>query len=240
MIVAVSCDRRAFGPKPDSHRVRPARAEVFLKACIVDKLRQTGLQPILLAPDSSAETIEWVAEHCAGIVVTGGAFDIDPRWYGQAVAGRIDHIDEGRTQMEMQLATVALERQIPMLGICGGMQVLAVVAGGTLIQDIATAEPTALEHEQPTDPAEAWHDVHLVSPKWQRWYGSDTIRVNSTHHQAVDQLGQCIVTGRANDGMIESIEIAEHPFCVGVQWHPELLLDDAIFMAFSRAIQDPS
>ena len=239
MIVAVSCDRRALGPKPVSHRVRPARAEVFLKECIVERLRAAGLQPILLAPDSSEALMEWVSENCAGIVVTGGSFDIDPKWYGQETQGRLDNPDEGRTQMEMRLTQIALERQIPLLGICGGMQVLAVVAGGTLIQDIATADPNALEHEQPTDPAEGWHDVHLNSPKWQAWYGQQTIQVNSTHHQAVDQLGKCIVTGRANDGMIEAIEIEDHPFCVGVQWHPELL-NDTIFVAFSRAIQDRS
>ena len=210
-----------------------------MKECILDQLRDAGLHPILLAPESSDELIEWVALHCSGVVVTGGAFDIDPKWYGQAVAGRLDNPDDGRTQMEMRLTEVALEKDIPLLGICGGMQVLAVVAGGTLIQDISTEHPDALEHEQPTDPAEAWHDVQLTSARWQEWYGQSTIRVNSTHHQAVDQLGKCSVTGRSNDGMIEAIEVEGHPFCIGIQWHPELL-NDTIFNAFSRAIQDQS
>jgi putative glutamine amidotransferase len=117
------------------------------------------------------------------------------------------------------------------------MQVLAVVGGGTLIQDIATRFPNALEHEQPTDPTETWHSVNLLDNQWKRWFGESRIEVNSTHHQAVDELGQCVVTGRSDDGIIEAIEIQGLPFCVGVQWHPELL-DNRIFQAFYQALRE--
>jgi len=237
MIVAVSCDRRASGPKPKSHRVRPARAEVFVKECVVEKLRAAGMQPILLPPEGSAELVDWVMESCDGVVITGGAFDIDPKWYGQEPQGRLDMIDEGRTHLEMQLAKTSIENNVPLLGLCGGMQVLAVVAGGTLIQDIATRYPEALEHEQPTDPAKTWHSVRLTSPRWQKWFGASSIQVNSTHHQAVDQLGQCVVVGKAPDGIVEAIEIPDLAFCVGVQWHPELV-DNKLFEAFGKAIRE--
>jgi len=237
MIVAVSCDRRSLGPKPVSHRVRPARAEVFVKECIVDQLRAAGMQAILLPPEGSDELVDWVINHCDGVVITGGAFDIDPKWYGQAQQGRLDMVDEGRTQLEMTLAKKAIDNNVPLLGLCGGMQVLAVVAGGTLIQDIATHDENALEHEQPTDPATTWHPVQLDSEKWQRWFGANEIQVNSTHHQAVDTLGDCVVTGRAPDGIVEAIELPELAFCVGVQWHPELV-DDTLFKAFGQAIRE--
>lgn len=237
MIVAVSCDRRTLGPKPISHRVRPARAEIFVKECIVEQLRAAGMQAILLPPEGSPALVDWVVQHCDGVVITGGAFDIDPKWYGQQQQGRLDMVDEGRTQLEMTLAKRAIESDLPLLGLCGGMQVLAVVAGGTLIQDIATRDPNALEHEQPTDPATTWHAVHLTSQKWKSWFGTDVIQVNSTHHQAVDALGRCVSVGRAPDGIVEAIEISELAFCVGVQWHPELV-DDTIFKAFGQAIRD--
>ena len=237
MIVAVSCDRRPLGPKPQSHRVRPARSEVFVKASVVDRLQQVGFEVVLVPPESSSVLVDWIMEHCDGVVITGGAFDIDPKWYGQTTEGRLDNVDEGRTQTEMLLAERAIARRLPLLGICGGMQVLAVVAGGTLIQDIATRYPNALEHEQPTDPSDPWHSVQLSDERWQHWFGQSTVEVNSTHHQAVDKLGQCVVTGRADDGIIEAIEIQGMPFCVGVQWHPELM-DNRIFQAFYQAIQD--
>lgn len=237
MIVAVSCDRRTLGPKPISHRVRPARAEIFVKECIVEQLRAAGMQAISLPPEGSPALVDWVVQHCDGVVITGGAFDIDPKWYGQQQQGRLDMVDEGRTQLEMTLAKRAIESDLPLLGLCGGMQVLAVVAGGTLIQDIATRDPNALEHEQPTDPATTWHAVHLTSQKWKSWFGTDVIQVNFTHHQAVDALGRCVSVGRAPDGIVEAIEISELAFCVGVQWHPELV-DDTIFKAFGQAIRD--
>ena len=236
MIVAVSCDRRSIGPKPLSHCVRPARAEVFVKECILQRLRTAGMQTVLLPPEGSTELVDWVVQHCDGIVITGGAFDIDPKWYGQEQQGRLDMVDEGRTQLEMLLAKRSIDQNIPLLGLCGGMQVLAVVAGGTLIQDIATHDPQSLEHEQLTDPATTWHDVHLESPRWREWFGSETIQVNSTHHQAIDDLGQCTVAGKAPDGIIEAIEISNLAFCVGVQWHPELV-DSTIFTAFGQAIR---
>lgn len=237
MIVAVSCDRRSVGPKPVSHRVRPARAEVFVKECILQQLRAAGMQTVLLPPEGSVDLVDWVVQHCDGVVITGGAFDIDPKWYGQHQQGRLDMVDEGRTQLEMSLAKKAIEQNIPLLGLCGGMQVLAVVAGGTLIQDIATHDPQALEHEQPTDPATTWHAVHLESQRWMEWFGSETIQVNSTHHQAIDDLGLCTVVGKAPDGIVEAIEIPNLAFCVGVQWHPELV-DSTIFTAFGQAIRE--
>ena len=195
------------------------------------------MQAVLLPPEGSSELVDWVMQHCDGVIITGGAFDIDPKWYGQEQQGRIDMVDEGvGTQLEMNLARKAIKQNIPLLGLCGGMQVLAVVSGGTLIQDISTHDPQALEHEQPTDPATTWHAVHLESRRWIEWFGSDTIQVNSTHHQAVDNLGQCTVVGKAPDGIAEAIEIPNLAFCVGVQWHPELV-DSTIFTAFGQAIR---
>ena len=166
------------------------------------------------------------------LIISGGAFDIDPSHYGEKAEGRIDRRDEERTIMELSLARAAIKNRIPVLGICGGMQVLAVAWGGALIQDIHTKFPEALEHEQPTDPAEGWHDVY-TSGILKEIYNSDVISVNSTHHQAVCPHERYSAVGKAKDGIIEAISISDHPFALGVQWHPELLRDSL----FSHLIQ---
>ena len=100
---------------------------------------------------------------------------------------------------------------------------MAVAMGGTLIQDISTQIPHALEHEQPSDPINPWHRVIIHSKRLQKIYQQETIEVNSTHHQAVSDTGIFSIAGIAEDGVIEAIEYENHPFCFGVQWHPELL-----------------
>ena len=129
------------------------------------------------------------------LIISGGAFDIDPSHYGEKAEGRIDRRDEERTILELSLARAAIENRIPVLGICGGMQVLAVACGGALIQDIHTRFPTAREHEQPTDPAKGWHDVY-TSGILKEIYNADVISVNPTHHQAVCEHERYSVVGR--------------------------------------------
>ncbi len=224
-MIAVTCDRRKLGPKPVSPRVRPPRPEIFVAESVVHQLRSVGAQAVLLPPSAHRleELFAWVSNSCSGLVITGGAFDIHPSHYGQAVGARLDRVDEDRTGLELGLAAFALETGLPVLGICGGMQALAVAAGGSLIQDIASQIPGAMEHEQPTDPAQPWHPVRLEPGRLSALFGAREIQVNSTHHQAVDQPGSLHIIGRAPDGVVEVVEHPAHPFCVGVQWHPELL-----------------
>ena len=229
IIVAITTDRREQSPKVHSTRVRPSRPEVFLKEQLVERIVAAGGSPILLPPLPQGANVEaycqWVCRNSAAVVISGGAFDIDPRHYGEAAQGRIDRIDEERTGLELALAEHCVRHKKPLLGICGGMQALAVALGGGLIQDIATENPDALEHEQPTDPAIPWHPVSFASSRFQDWYQSKQIMVNSTHHQAVRPCDAYRIAGQAPDGVIEAIELGDDTFCVGVQWHPELLSD---------------
>lgn len=227
-VIAVSADRSEGAPATGPNefgRIRPERAKSYVYEPIVQHIRSFGAEVIILPaePTDTQGLVDWVTRHCNAIVITGGAHDIHPSHYGQQVEGRLDRVDEGRTGLELTLAKAALERDIPCLGVCGGMQILAVAAGGTLIQDIKTFNPSALEHEQTTDPAEPWHTVAFEPGLVQKSYGCNIIRVNSTHHQAVDDPGPFLVTGRAPDGIVESIEHPELQCCVGVQWHPELI-----------------
>lgn len=201
----------------------------WVGAHYVTAVHDAGGLPLLLPPGPA--DVDALLDRVGAVVITGGAFDIHPAFYGQEVRGRLDHVDAARTTLELDLARAALARGVPVFGVCGGMQALNVAAGGTLVQDLP-AEPT---HEQPTDPAESWHDVWLQQPLT-AWMGSDVVAVNSTHHQAVDHPGDgFLVRGRSPDGVVEAIVHHGHPFAVGVQWHPERLGDTRLYAALVEA-----
>ena len=131
----------------------------------------------------------------------------------------------------------ALARDLPLLGICGGQQLLNVVLGGTLIQHIPDEVEGALVHEQPNPRHEAGHPVALAGDGLLRSIcGSSEMAVNSAHHQAVKAVGPGVVVNAvAPDGVVEGIEAPHYRFCLGVQWHPEYAVspsDSAIFRAF--------
>jgi putative glutamine amidotransferase len=175
-----------------------------------------------------------------GLVVTGGAFDVDPSLYGDATKHDTVRLKEGRTAAELALVTGAMARNMPVLGICGGQQLLAVALGGTLIQHIPDSVPNALAHEQPNPRHEPGHAIAITQGTLlHRIVGAGSMHVNSSHHQAVATPGpRARVNAIAPDGVIEGIEDAEHRFALGVQWHPEFLIDQGdrkIFDAFIAA-----
>jgi len=201
-------------------RVRPKPSEIWVAEPYLTAVRAAGGTPLIVAPEE--KNITKLIDICDAVVITGGHFDIHPSHYGEVQIGRIDHVDTARTDTELALARACIERDIPVLGVCGGMQALAVAAGGSLVQDIATDLENTIEHEQPTAPSTPWHEVTLSKGRLYDIFGS-VVEVNSTHHQSVKQAGSFSVTGIAPDGVIEAIERPDLRFCVGVQWHPELL-----------------
>ncbi len=226
MLVAVTCDRR-LGRGHDGPRVRPGRAEVWVSELTLDHLRAAGLTPILLPPGGT--DMETVLGAVAGVVITGGAFDIHPAHYGDAVTARLDRVDQARTGLELALVRECRRRHKPLLGICGGMQALVVGLGGGLLQHVDG-------HEQDEDPALPGHAI-TCEPGWE-WLGG---AVNSTHHQAVDpdRLGETTVVARAADGVIEAVAVPRMGM-LGVEWHPELLAapgSSAVFTYFADQVR---
>ena len=133
--ILISCDRREQGPVSKSSRIRPPRPEIFLKEALINGVVEAGALPILLPPLPlkvlSAQVLRELVQDVDGVVISGGAFDIDPRHYGQNQKGRLDRTDEDRTQTELLLAETVMEMKKPLLGICGGMQAMAVAQGGS-------------------------------------------------------------------------------------------------------------
>ena len=237
MIIGITSSFRKQSPvRTNNPRVRPPRPEIFLSQALIHQVRTAGGVPVVLPAGGEDKVIDWTLNTLDAVIVSGGAFDIHPSLYGQAVAARIDEVQPERSLFEINLIRRCIKENKPLLGICGGMQALAVATGGTLIQDIETQFPDALSHEQPSDPATAWHEVQFTDPWFVECYGQAKIDVNSTHHQAVDSAGACFISGRTVDGIVEAIRHPELNFCVGVQWHPELL-SNTLFKALVEHVE---
>lgn len=175
-----------------------------------------------------------------GLIVTGGAFDIDPALFGEQERHPSVTMKQARTAFELEAARLAVKRDLPLFGICGGAQLLNVVFGGTLIQHIPDSVEAALAHEQPGPRDRPGHSVSIVpGTRLERVCGAGELQVNSAHHQAVAELGNgLVINARAPDGVIEGIEHPGLAFCIGVQWHPEYEIsaaDHALFHSFVEA-----
>jgi putative glutamine amidotransferase len=205
-----------------------------------DAVVRAGGLPLMLPhrPDLAAQYGALID----GLVVTGGDFDVDPALFGDAQRHAAVVTKDNRTDFEMAVTQTALERDIPVLGICGGQQLLHVALGGRLIQHIPDAIPGALAHEQPNPRTEAGHEV-TVAPGTllHKIVGTDSLSVNSAHHQAAeDAPAGVVVNALAPDGVIEGIEAPAYRVCLGVQWHPEYTIsvgDQAIFDALVAACE---
>ncbi len=196
-----------------------------------------GCLPVALPHDPALT--EAYLDRIDALVVTGGAFDVDPALYGEGDRHTTVTLKHTRTQAELALVQGALARNKPILGICGGEQLLAVALGGTLIQHIPDAVENPLPHEQPNPRHEPGHAVAITpGTLLHRIVRSGQMHVNSSHHQAVRTPGRAVINAIAPDGVIEGIESPSHRFCLGVQWHPEFHIDPgdrAIFDALAGA-----
>jgi putative glutamine amidotransferase len=197
-----------------------------------------GGLPILLPhePERAADYLGLIQ----GLIVTGGAFDVDPALFGATSKHASVTTKDRRTAFELAITKGALQADKPVFGICGGQQLLNVVLGGTLIQHIPDEVENALAHEQPNPRTEPGHTVAIArGTRLHKITQSDELAVNSAHHQAVKDVAPGIVVdATAPDGVIEGIEDPRRRFCIGVQWHPEYGLskgDKRLFAAFIAA-----
>ena len=197
-----------------------------------------GGVPVVLPHEP--ELADAYLETLDGLLVTGGAFDVDPTLFGAGERHASVVTKDRRTAFELAVTTGALKRDMAVLGICGGQQLLHVILGGALIQHIPDAIENALAHEQPNPRDEAGHDVDIVAGTLLAdIVKSERLGVNSAHHQAAkDAPDGVVINAYASDGVIEGIEAPAYRFCLGVQWHPEFFIstgDKPILDAFVQA-----
>jgi putative glutamine amidotransferase len=188
-------------------------------------VRAGGL-PVLLPPIAAA--VEAYLATIDGLIVSGGHFDVDPALFGADTRHPTVRTKDERTTFELALVRGALAAGMPLLGICGGQQLLHVALGGGLIQHIPDEVADPLAHEQPNPRDEPGHKVAIVAGTLlHRIVGVDELAVNSAHHQAAGAVpAGVVVNAVAPDGVIEGIEAGDRRFCLGVQWHPEFELSD--------------
>ena len=221
-----------FDLEKDSYWMLPAYFQGLIHA---------GALPVML-PLEVGEDSERLMELCDGVLFTGG-HDVDPALYGEAVMECCSELCPARDRLEPAVLRAAMKKNIPILGICRGLQLINAVLGGTLWQDLPTQRPESRNHrmERPYDRAE--HSVRLTGPLADA-YGADSLGVNSCHHQGIKALAPGLEPmAVAEDGLIEAVFDPAKPFLWAVQWHPEFF-DPAkgpgtvIFRAFVEAAKN--
>lgn len=210
--------------------------EMLAKAYYEQVIR-AGATPLLIPPTTDRNVIVGVLDHVDGLLLTGGA-DVNPLWVGEEPSPRLHNINARRDLSELLLTRLAANRQIPILGICRGIQVLAMALDGTVQQDIyenylptgpaGSLGPSTIKHSQDAVQAEPTHTVRIERDSILfSLYHKERMAVNSFHHQAVKDPGARFrTTAVAPDGVIEAIESTEFKSIMGVQWHPEHLGDE--------------
>ena len=207
----------------------------------ISAIESAGGTPLVIPITQNEACLEDSIELIDGLLLSGGV-DVDPSYFGEEAEPGLGRVDADRDRVELYLTTRALEKDLPILGICRGIQVLNVAAGGSLYQDINTDLSNILKHRQV---APGWYGTQTIDvKKGSRLLdilGQPMIRVNSFHHQAVKKVAPGFtISAVARDGVIEGIESTNHRFTLGVQFHPEVMWQNnppisAIFTAFINA-----
>lgn len=198
-----------------------------LKHSYMDALTMAGFDVRML---SFSNHVDGLINNYRGIVFSGGD-DIHPSYYGEEIICKLTIIDTARTEFEIRLFNECLRKNMPVLGICNGMQLMNVALGGTLFQDIEAQLSVAINHKK------GYHNIAVTQ---YLLLDSGTYSVNSAHHQAIKEKGKGVtVIARSDDGLTEAISIEGQSFALGVQWHPErdpgIEINSTLFSRFREA-----
>jgi putative glutamine amidotransferase len=237
-IIGITCDFAA-GDRPPFEGEEPT---IYLRTRYVRAIETQGGVPLLLPIPSGRPAIRNLLDRIDGLLITGSGPDIDPALYGEAPRHSFRIMRPERAGFELILVRSAVRRGVPTLGICGGMQMLNVAFGGTLIQDIAAEVAHPIEHRQKEEGEELTHRVRIERQSLLfNILKKQSVQTNSFHHQAVRDVAPGYrISARSEDGIVEGIERPDSPFVLGVQWHPEYLYPHQeetrrLFKAFLKA-----
>ncbi len=214
-IVGITCD---YDLEKGTSQLHSGYYEGVLKA---------GGLPFLI-PNMDKESISDVLDNIDGLLLTGGQ-DVEPAYFGESPHPKLGFVNPIRDELEIYLCKEAIKKDIPILGICRGVQIINIAMGGTIYQDLDSQwdRGMLLKHSQSAPRWYGTHEVGLVeSSILKKLIGTEKFRVNSFHHQAIKEIAPCFrETAQSEDGVIEGIESITNTFAVGVQWHPERMWD---------------
>ncbi len=201
-----------------------------------DAVQQAGGLPVPLVPVDDTTLLERQLDGVDGILLTGGD-DYDPAIYEQATHASTKPVLPRRGRYDLAVARRVVARGLPVLGVCGGAQLLNIALGGTLVQDIPSQRARADEHRRQGD-SDSVHTVQVEQgSRLAAIVGAGALEANSSHHQAIDVVARGLrVVARAPDGIIEAVERSKGPLLLGVQWHPERLADRPSHLALFQAL----
>ena len=200
-----------------------------LNSAYVRSVVAAGGVPLVLSPLMGHPYAARALDGVDGLVLTGGE-DVDPSWYNAELSPRTNPPDRDRDLFELALFAAARQRELPILGICRGIQLVNVALGGTLYQDLPSERPGPVDHNRSGARADRSHAIRLTPGSLAaEALGATALRVNSFHHQGVRDLAPNLVaTGWSEDDLIEVVESAAgEPWVLAVQWHPEEMHADA-------------
>jgi putative glutamine amidotransferase len=202
----------------------PERA--YVNSSYLNAVQQAGGVPVALPPQLSSASLGRLMRGLDGLLLTGGG-DVDPALFGEAPHPTLYDVAPARDAVETAAIGIALDRRLPILAICRGVQVLNVALGGSLYQDVGSDPGTEIKHSQAAPRDEPTHTASVkAGSRLAETLGADAIEVNSMHHQAVKALGAGLVAvAWAPDQIVEGVELTDSSrFVLGVQWHPEELV----------------
>jgi putative glutamine amidotransferase len=214
--IAIGAEQNPFPP-------RIGQNQTYIRGLV-----RAGAAPLMIPQLTDPSLLRALYHQLDGLLLPGGE-DIDPAHYGEARHERCGPVSPERDDMELALARWAVEDGMPLLAICRGIQILNAALGGSLYQDIAAQVTSAERHDwHPGYPRDRLSHEVAITPQTRLATIMDdgSPRVNSLHHQALKEVPSALtVVARAPDGIVEAVEITDHPFALGVQWHPEELAD---------------
>lgn len=209
----------------------------------INSVIKNGAVPMIIPFNTNDEIIKKQIESVDALILSGG-HDVNPLNYNNQPKEKLGETFDARDKFDLKLIEYALERNIPILGICRGLQILNVYFGGSLHQDLSYDKKIYIKHDQQYNPKSVSHTVEITEgTKFYDIFNKDIINVNSFHHQTIDRLADGLVASALSlDGVIEAIEHKDYNFVVGVQWHPEMLHEvcesmNLIFKAFIESME---
>lgn len=199
----------------------------FLRARYIRAIEELGGIPLILPLVEGHAARRRLLDGVDGLLLTGSGPDLSPRLYGERQRFKFPLVSERRSNFELDLVHQARTRDLPLLGICGGMQTVNVACGGSLFQDIPSQVRNALDHRQKTKATHVSHPVAIApNSLLKKIVDQAKLMVNSSHHQSVKTVASSLIaSAAAPDGIVEAVESPAHRFLLAIQWHPEFLFE---------------